>query len=284
MQPTATGPNRTGAAVSPQEVKLMLDAVEQFSPPIQINTLQIDAERQSYITEANNVGSIPPAQGMTPGMTPSKGGKSSRKAATATAGTTSVAMGVLMDKLGERLAFERTGTRLYDALITKYLALSNAGASAAAKPSNGGMARAKGEDVEASTATLLGEDALETLMGIRADELAHFQLLTECITALGGDPTSQTPCADVSGSASIGIMQVVSDPRTTLAQSLGAMLTAELTDNAGWELLSELAVAAGRPELADQFANALSAEAEHLEIVRDWIRTLLTTEAGSPAV
>ncbi len=84
--------------------------------------------------------------------------------------------------------------------------------------------------------------------------------------------------------ASIGIMQVVSDSRTTLAQSLGAILTAELTDNAGWELLSELAVDAGQPELADQLAAALSAEAQHLQIVRDWIRTLLTTEAGSPAV
>jgi hypothetical protein len=101
---------------------------------------------------------------------------------------------------------------------------------------------------------------------------------------LGGDPTAQTPCADVTGTASIGLLQVVTDPRTTLAQSLNAVLTAELTDNAGWELLSELAELAGQSQLSERFAEALAVEEQHLETVREWLRALITNAPGTPAV
>jgi hypothetical protein len=36
---------------------------------------------------------------------------------------------MFLDKLGERIAFERTGTRLYDELISKYRALLQAGSA-----------------------------------------------------------------------------------------------------------------------------------------------------------
>jgi hypothetical protein len=42
------------------KVNLMLEAVQELSPPVPISTLQIDVERQSYIAEADAVGSIPP--------------------------------------------------------------------------------------------------------------------------------------------------------------------------------------------------------------------------------
>lgn len=256
MEATAIGPNRTGAALAPAEVEKMLDAVNEFSPPIPISTLQIDRERQSYIAEADAVGSIPPP--------PAKKG---RRAAD------SAAVGMFMDKLGERLAFERTGTRLYDALITKYLALRNAGANEPRTATNGN-----------GGAMPHGEAALQTLQRIRADELSHFHLLTAVIQKLGGDPTAQTPCADVTATASMGLMQTITDPRTTLAQSLNSILTAELTDNAGWELLSELATQAGQTELVEQFQGALDTEAEHLETIRSWLAALVTGAAGSVAV
>jgi hypothetical protein len=101
---------------------------------------------------------------------------------------------------------------------------------------------------------------------------------------MGGDPTAMTPCADVVGTATMGIMQVVTDPRTTLAQSLNAMLSAELTDNAGWELLAALAEDAGETELAGRFLGALAQEQEHLAIVKGWLTQLVTTGAGTPAV
>lgn len=258
MEATGIGPNRTGAALAPKEIEKMLDAVNELSPPMPISTLQMDIERQSYITEAESVGSIPP---------PPAGLKGKGKS---TAG--SEAVSVFMDKLGERLAFERTGTRLYDALITKYLALSNAQEEipVAAANGNGGMPQ--------------GDDALLTLRKIRADELSHFQLLAHAVETLGGDPTALTPCADVTAAASIGLMQTITDPRTTFAQCLNTILTAELTDNAGWELLSELATQAGQPALAEQFQEALETEAEHLETIRSWLVTLVTQAAGSPAV
>jgi len=109
-------------------------------------------------------------------------------------------------------------------------------------------------------------------------------MLSECVTSLGGDPTAQTPCADVAGTASAGLLQVVTDPRTTLAQSLSAVLTAELTDNAGWELLSELADKVGQKDMAEQFTKALEAEHKHLAVVRNWVESLVMNEPGSPAV
>jgi rubrerythrin len=126
--------------------------------------------------------------------------------------------------------------------------------------------------------------ALETLQRIRAEELGHFRLLCDVVLKLGGDPTAQTPCADVTAAASMGLMQVITDPRTTLAQCLNTMLTAELTDNAGWELLAQLAQEAGHKELVKPFAQALEAEQRHLLIVREWLKLLLTTEAGTAAV
>ena len=129
-----------------------------------------------------------------------------------------------------------------------------------------------------------GETALDTLRRIRLEELRHFQMLCEAMAELGGDPTAQTPCADVTAAASIGLMQVLTDPRTTLAQCLNTLLTAELTDNAGWELVSELAGKSGQTQMVERFAEALAEEQQHLAIVRGWLRKLLSNEAGTPAV
>jgi rubrerythrin len=269
MEATVPGQNRTGAAVIPREVSLMLEAVQDLSPPVPISTLQIDVERQSYIAEAEAVGSIPPPKSTIKGASKKGGAKAKGLSGSSC---------VLLDKLGERIAFERTGTRLYDALITKYLALCNAGIDALPPV----QAIAKTQRPAAGTAG--GETALQTLQRIRAEELSHFRMLCDLVVKLGGDPTAQTPCADVSAAASMGLMQVITDPRTTLAQCLNTILTAELTDNAGWELLCELAEEAGRGELAEPFLQALEAEQQHLATVREWLKNLLTSESGTVAV
>ena len=67
------------------------------------------------------------------------------------------------------------------------------------------------------------------------------------------DPTAMTPCANTAGVASMGIMQVITDPRTTVPQCLSAILTAELADNAGWELLIQLANEMGQDDMVAQF-------------------------------
>jgi hypothetical protein len=183
-----------------------------------------------------------------------------------------------MDKIGERLAFERGGTRLYDALLTKYTALAQSEGDVLPPASE-----LLSEDGDASAAHE-GESPTETLQRIRGEELSHFLMLRDAMTSLGGDPTAQTPCADVTTTASIGLIQVVTDPRTTLAQCLNAMLTAELTDNAGWELLIQLADEAGLTELTGQFLAALGEEQQHLAIVKGWLAKLVSENAGTPAV
>ena len=152
---------------------------------------------------------------------------------------------VLLDKLGERMAFERTGVRLYEALQAKCEAL---GAMQGPLP--------------------IPSRAL--LQRICNEEAQHYRMLVEAIRSLGGDPTAQTPSADLVGIEGAGLVQVMTDPRTTLTQSLHAILTAELVDNAGWELLITLAEAGERPGLLLSFEQALAQEATHLRLVHDW--------------
>jgi ferritin-like metal-binding protein YciE len=61
------------------------------------------------------------------------------------------------------------------------------------------------------------------------------------------------------------------DPRTTLLQSLEAILIAELADNACWEALIALAQQAGEDTLVQPFEQALVTEQEHLMKVRTWL-------------
>ena len=255
MQPTTTGENRTGAAVSEEGVQAMLQANERWAPAEAPDTTLAQADRGVFIMEADSVGSIPPPvtiQGMLKtGLDKIMGQRPD----------------MLMDKIGERIAFERTGTRLYDALILKYETLTEAG---------GGPAMPVPLDAS-------GDDVASTLQRIRAEEHEHFLMLCDVMRSLGGDPTAQTPCADVAATASMGLMQVVTDPRTTLAQSLNAMLTAELTDNAGWELLVALADDAGNTELAQQFQRAMAEEDEHLITVKSWVSALAAAPATTVA-
>lgn len=270
MQATLPGLNRTGATASPEGAQAMADAVNDLMPPVPVDTGAMEAERLLYIDASDTVGSVPPPLGvggmMKSGMARLKGGNP----------------GVLMDKVGERLAFERTGVRLYEALLAKHEAASRtAGDVLPPAAAVQEVAQAQGLAV---LAPVQGESPAQTLLRIRSEELEHFQLLREAMEQLGGDPTAQTPCADVTGIASMGILQVLADPRTTLAQCLNAMLTIELTDNAGWELLIQLAEQAGESELAGRFLGALAQEQEHLVIVKGWLASLLAEGAGTPAV
>jgi rubrerythrin len=158
---------------------------------------------------------------------------------------------VLLDKLGERLAFERTGTRLYEALITKCLAVAD------------------GKSII----------PMDKLVQIHDDEARHFDLVRQAIESLGADPTAQTPCADLTGVESLGLMQALNDPRTTVAQGLHSILLAELADNAGWELLIDLAQQSGQEELSEQFAAAFAQEQQHLEQVKAWLEEMTLSDA-----
>lgn len=159
---------------------------------------------------------------------------------------------VLFDKLGERAAYERAGVRLYQAMISKVQVCTH--------PEKEGL--------------------LADLNHIMEEEFHHFQILSQVIEQLGGDPTAQTPGADVSAVAALGMVQVVTDPRTTLAQCLQALLSTEMTDNAAWELLIELAEQAGHEDMVAPFQKALASEQEHETMVKKWLRKMVMEEAG----
>jgi rubrerythrin len=223
--------NRTGMAAAPQHAEEMLTGMEEFPPSSQGSAEDLAQVRVAYAREAEPLGSVPLPDDL-------KGnGKSVAKAATGEQ------LLLLMDKLGERLAFERTGTRLYEALVSKHEAFG----SFPGGPSRGDLEH------------------------VREEEYRHFTMLQSVIEQLGGDPTAVTPSANIQATALHGIQKVVVDSRTTLLQSLEAALVAELTDNACWEALIELAQGAGEDALVQPFQEALKNEQDHLDKVQAWV-------------
>ena len=219
--------NRTGMQTSPELAEELMEGASAAAPSSDGGPEEIAEYRAEYIAEGFPIGSMPTMPG-----------SEEETADEEEAGTA-----VLLDKLSERLAFERMGTRLYEALYNKCETL--------------------GETTPGPT--------LEQIQEIGSEELEHFLLINDTIAGLGGEPTVESPCADVIGVASMGIMQVLTDPRTTVAQCLSAMLTAELTDNAGWELLIELAENLGYDEMKTEFETCLQHEERHLSNVRNWV-------------
>lgn len=240
---TRLGSNRTGLQTSPLLSQEMIENVDAVA----VSVVAIDADgsdgfdgdalaqtRREYILEADSIGSIPPPATLKGMM------KSGAQMITGNRPQ------VFIDKLAERLAFERGGTRLYDAVLTKCIA----------------------------HAEELNETALLDVQEIRDEEASHAALIQECIEALGADPTAQTPSADLVGVETMGLLQAVTDPRTTLAQTLHAALSAELVDCAGWETLIALAEKIGQDDMAERFREALERENEHLLKVTHWYQSL----------
>ena len=237
---TKLGMNRTGMQMSPTSSKKLLEGSERSMPTSEGDEGALAALRCEYIRQGGGLGSVPPP-GTMKGVLQSGAQMLTGNRAQ-----------VFIDKLGERLAFERGGTRLYQALIMKRLAAG---------------------DDEPNVVDL------RKLQEIHDDEALHFELVRQAIESLGGDATAQTPCADLVGVQSLGLIQAINDPRTTLAQGVNTVLIAELTDNAGWELLTALATELGHAELAQQFETALAAEQEHLATVKRWLEQLTLAEA-----
>jgi ferritin-like protein len=246
--------NRTGMQSSPKLSEELLETVKGIpgAPLPAVDGVSLSEARVEHIHEADPLGTFPAprtAKGMLKAGAKMLTGKRPQ---------------VFIDKLAERAAFERGGTRLYDALLTKFLGESNA--------SN------DGDDVDDSD---LDDVSEVDLRQIRDEEASHFRMLVECIESLGGDPTAETPGADLVGVETSGLLQVVSDPRTSFAQSLHAVLAAELVDHAGWELLCQMAQAEGQDEMLLDFQSALQDEQDHLRTVRKWFTEITLAESGA---
>jgi rubrerythrin len=242
--PTDLSMNRTGIDMSPIDVQELISAVEASHPSSQGDEQTLAAYRSSYVTDADRIGSVP-----LPGTM--KGAVKS--------GMQKLAGNhpeVFIDKLGARLAFERTGTRLYDALLSKCMA--------------------RRDEVEGLP--------LDDLLEFREEEAKHFILVSEALKVLGADPTAETPGADVEAVASVGLMQVLTDPRTSVTQSLHAIHIAELADHDGWQLLIKLAERLEQGDMARDFRQALMEEERHLTTIRELVEHTCMDEArGSKA-
>lgn len=234
---TELGFNRTGAQSSPLSVHSMQVYADEQSPPApptpdgMPDGKAIATVRSLYAAEAERVGSVPMPGTVTGAFNTVLSHLRGRNPE------------VLVDKLGERLAFERTGVRLYDALMAHVNVVGD---------------------------TRLGPTAAD-LRTIRDEEHRHFELLRNVIEEMGGDPTVMTPCANVSSVESHGLVQVLADPRSSRSQCLHAILVAELADNEGWKMLVDIARGLGRDDLVARFEQAAREEERHLERVRGWL-------------
>jgi len=224
------GMNKTGVQMSPLETKAMQSDDNIITRVHPGDETQAAVLRQAYIAEGDGLGSIPvpgTMKGMVSmGLNLLKGDKPQ----------------ILLDKLAERLAMERSATRLYDALLTKLAVMTEGRASI----------------------------NLEQVAAIRGDEARHAVMLAEAIASMGGDPTAMTPSADLVGVEGMGLVQVLNDPRTSLAQSLHALLTAELSDGVGWETLIALADEHEQADMVTQFSLALQQERKHQVMIQTW--------------
>src|SRR3569832_1977647 len=113
---------------------------------------------------------------------------------------------------------------------------------------------------------------------IHDEEKAQFRLACEAIEKMGGDHTAITPSADVVGVTSEGIVKVVAEARSNLAESLEAVMVAELADIEGWERLIGLTLSFGQDDLAERFERALEDEQTHLVSVLRWLSGYATLD------
>jgi len=226
------GMNRTGVATSPKLAAEMVEGQQEFSPDLSGDERGIAAARGSRALEWDaSLGSVPPPLSVK-GVV--KAGLTALKGESPT---------LFIDKLGARLGFERSGVRMYAALLSKFDAYGS----------------------------FAGGPTRQELEAILEDEFSHFRMLSEALMQLGADPTVMTPSADLEATISQGPLAVLVDARTNLAQSLEAALVLELVDNECWTHLVTLAQEAGQAELAQSFEAASLQEAVHLRRVRRWL-------------
>jgi bacterioferritin (cytochrome b1) len=161
-----------------------------------------------------------------------------------------------LDLLNERCAFERTGVKLYDAIIAKMR-----------KSTDGQPA-----------------GLLDQMQEHRDQEKEHEEWLEQEIRSLGGNPHAETDKVRLVETESKGITEVILDGDPDIVHLFHALLLAELADNAGWDLLVQLADQAGDKRSKREFEQRLHDEQEHLVLVKRAVEAFARREVlGQPA-
>jgi bacterioferritin (cytochrome b1) len=145
----------------------------------------------------------------------------------------------VIDVLNERLTFERAAVKLYDSILANMRSSSSS-----------------------EVARMVG-----TTKDHRDQEKEHEEWLEAQIRAMGGDAHAKTEMSELITEESAGVEKVITEDKDLVHQMHG-LLTAELVDNAGWELLLELADDADDAEARREFRRRLHEEEEHLIFVR----------------
>jgi len=143
----------------------------------------------------------------------------------------------VIDLLNERLTFERSGVKLYDKILERMRT-----------------------DPQAAL-------MMEQMQEHRDEEKEHEEWLEKQIRALGGDARSPSEKSILVRAESQGIEHVI-ERDAQLPHDFHALLIAELADNAGWDLLVQLADEVGDRDAKKEFKKRLHEEEEHLLFVR----------------
>ena len=155
----------------------------------------------------------------------------------------------LLDLLSERLCFERSSVKLYDKVLERM--------------------RSEREPMISKM--------LDAMQEHRDQEKEHEEWLEDCVRQLGGDDRQPTEKARLVAELSKGIEQVIMTD-AELPHLFQALLAAELVDNAGWDLLVELADEADDRATVKEFKKRLHEEEEHLILMRDVMAKLSAHE------
>jgi bacterioferritin (cytochrome b1) len=147
----------------------------------------------------------------------------------------------VLDLLSGRLAFERTGVKLYDTVIDKIE-----------------------RNPDARYHRLL-----DYLRHIRQEEKQHEEWLEAQIRSIGGTAHETTAMSQLESEESQGVINVIVDGHEEVTHLLHALLAAELSDNAGWDLLVKLADDAGDRASKLEFQRRLMDEVKHLAFIRE---------------
>lgn len=161
----------------------------------------------------------------------------------------------VIDLLNERLAFERASVVLYDCILAK----------------------------------MDGDPTVDPMRGQvhthRDQEKEHEEWLEEQIRSMGGDAHSETERSKLVSEESEGIGKVI-ETDAALPHLFHALMSAELLDNSGWQLLLDLADCAGDDEAREQLRRRLHEEEEHLILMREAVESFARREVlgeSSPA-
>ena len=160
----------------------------------------------------------------------------------------------LIDVLAERLAFERAGVRLYDAVLSRL------------------------ESAEPAVRRMLPRVEQQ-----RAEAQAHAAWLEAQLRGLEAGAAAGTRRAELAHLETEGLLRIAGDGAATVQEMFHALYVFELTDEGGWDLLVQLADRGGDRTAREELGRRREAARAHVAFVRRALTELLVNEVlGSP--